>query len=409
MHMIKRDIYVSLWKELSSQKQMIFLTGPRQVGKTTLSKEIARNYSNNLYFNWDILENKRKLIKNPTFFQNINRVNSSKPFIVFDEIHKHKNWKNYLKGIYDEFKDEYIFLVSGSGRLDVYQKGGDSLAGRYFLFHLFPFTAAELNTKRRSFESFVKNPLQDFGITDKKITKKNWDKLSLFGGFPEPFTKESKTFLTKWSTSYYKQLIREDIRDFAGIKRIDAIEVLFSLLPSKVGSPLSINNIAQDIQAAFGSVKEWLKLLESLYLIFMIEPWTKKIRRAILKEKKLYFFHYPEIKDPGAKFENMAAVELLRAVSAWNDYGFGRFKLHYIKNKDKLEADFLIAENQRPLLLIEAKLSEDTPAKSLLYFQKALNIPAVQLVAKENVFKYFKNGDNRLLVITAHQWLSSLP
>jgi len=133
--MLKREFYIELWKSLSSEKQMIFLSGPRQVGKTTLAKFIAKNYPNKYYFNWDVISNKKLLIKDPTFFQHINRVNSTKPIVVLDEIHKYRQWKNYLKGIYDEFKDEYLFLVSGSGRLDTYQKGEDFLAGRYFKFH----------------------------------------------------------------------------------------------------------------------------------------------------------------------------------------------------------------------------------------------------------------------------------
>ncbi|MFH1772282.1 MAG: ATP-binding protein [Candidatus Omnitrophota bacterium] len=407
--MLKRQMYTELWQTLSSEKQMIFLTGPRQSGKTTLSKEIIKNYPNNIYFNWDIIPNKKMLIDNPTFFEQLNRVDSSRPLIVLDEIHKYVNWKNYLKSIYDQFKDEYLFLVSGSGRLDVYQKGGDSLAGRYFIFHLFPFTAAELSTKKREFNPFVKDPLRNFALNPNKSTKKVWDALFTTGGFPEPFIKASETFLIKWSTNYFRQIIREDIRNFADIKRVDTLELLFSLLPSRIGSPLSINSLARDVQSAFDSVRDWLKIFESLYLIFRIPPWTKKIKRAILKEKKLYLFHHPAIQDDGAKFENMVALELLRAINNWNDSGFGVFTLHYIRNKDKQEVDFLIADRNKPLLLIEVKLSEDKPSKNLLYFQNILNVPAVQVVHKEDVYKYIKNGENHLLIITAHRWLSSLP
>lgn len=409
MNTIKRSIYLSLWRELSSEKQMIFLSGPRQVGKTTLSWEIAKEFKNNIYFNWDILAHKKLLIKNPTFFESMNRQDESMPLVILDEIHKYKHWKNYLKGIYDQFSQDYKFLVSGSGRLDLRVKGGDSLAGRYFQFHLFPLTAAELSSQKRNFAEFINSPLSGFDINDKKITGEIWQTLFNIGGFPEPFAKGKKTFFTRWAKSYISQIVREDIRSFYETKNIDHIEILFALLPSRVGSPLSMNNIAEELQVAFGSIREWLRLFEVFYLAFRISPWTKKISRAILKRKKLYLFNYPEIEEESCRFENMVALELLRAVYNWNEYGYGRFTLHYIRNKEREEVDFLIANNNKPVLLVEAKLSENTPAKSLGNFQNILNVPAVQVVNKENVFKYIKNKTNKILIVTAHRWLSSLP
>ena len=127
MKLINRSIYLDLWRELSSGKQMIFVSGPRQVGKTTLTKIIARTFKNNVYFNWDVSSQKKLLIENPIFFEDINRADDSIPLVILDEIHKYKQWKNYLKGIYDQFSGEYKFIVSGSGRLDIRVKGGDSL------------------------------------------------------------------------------------------------------------------------------------------------------------------------------------------------------------------------------------------------------------------------------------------
>lgn len=407
--MIKRTLYINLWQELSSEKQMVFLSGPRQVGKTTLANEIASGFKNKLYFSWDIIEHKKKLIQNPAFFENIDRVDESTPLIVFDEIHKYKQWKNYLKSVYDQFATDYKFLVSGSGRLDLYQKGGDSLAGRYFQFHLFPFTVAELSGRKRSINDFLKSPINNFDLNKPDITRDIWQTLLNYGGFPEPFVKGKKSFFTKWSANYTSQIVREDIRSISDIKNVDNIEFLFSLLPSKVGSPLSVNNLVADLQVSYGSVKEWLKLLEIFYLIFRITPWTKKISRAILKEKKLYLFNYPEIQDMSFRFENMVAIELLRAVYNWNEYGYGRFSLHYIRNKEKEEVDFVIAKDNNPVLLVETKNSEETISKHLINFQKRLNVPVIQLVNKENIFRYIKNEKNKILIITAHRWLSSLP
>lgn len=409
MNIIERKSYIKIWNELSKEKEMIFLAGPRQAGKTTLAKEIAKKYKNNTYFNWDILPDKRKIIENPAFFQEINRLDGTTPLVILDEIHKYKKWKNYLKGVYDEFHSDYLFLISGSGRLDVYQRGGDSLAGRYLIFHLFPFTVSELSGKNRNIAEFLKDPLAGFNLNDKNATKKIWSRLRELSGFPDPYSKNKKSFWTKWSRNYANQIIYEDIRDLSGIKNTSGAGLLFSLLPSRVGSPLSINNLANDVQVSFDTAKNWLDLFDLTYLTFRISTWTKKISRAISKEKKLYLLNYPFIADSGARFENMAAVELYKAVFNWNELGYGNFNLHYIRNKEKEEVDFLITNDNNPFLLIEAKNSDTEPAKSLINFQKLLNIPAVQLVNEEDIYKIRKTGKNKLLVVTAHNWLSSLP
>ncbi len=406
--MIKRALYINLWKKLSVEKQMVFLSGARQTGKTTLAKEIAKGFANSSYINWDFPEHKKLILKSPGFFENINRKDGSMPLVILDEIHKYKRWKNYLKGIYDEYSQDYKFLVSGSGRLDLYQKGGDSLAGRYFQFHLFPFTVAELGGRNRDFKGFMKSPLElDTGGS--KETREAWNGLLDVGGFPEPFVKGKKDFYTRWIRNYTAQIVREDIRNMHDVRNVDTIELLSALLPSKVGSPLSMNNLAEELQVSFGSIKEWLKLFEVFYLVFRISPWTKKISRAIRKEKKLYIYNYPEIENEGYRFENMVGVELARAVQNWNEYGYGRFTLHYIRNRQKEEADFLIADSNNPVLLIETKFSDDMPAKSLVNFQNTLNVPAVQLVNRDNIFKHIKNGKNKILIATAHRWLSLLP
>ena len=402
-------MYCDIWNALSSEKEMIFLSGPRQTGKTTFALDVAKSFNNNFYFNWDIISNKHKLIENPTFFETMNRKDESRPLVILDEIHKYGDWKNYLKGIYDEFAADYQFLVSGSGRLDIYQKGGDSLAGRYFHMRMFPFTVAELSKKRRKFSEFMQDPLSGFDINNKSITADLWQTLFNTSGFPEPYTKGKNSFWTRWSANYIKQIIREDIRDTLGLKKLDAMETLFSLLPSRVASPVSLSSLSRDLRVSFETVDRWFSLFDSFYLTFRISPWTKKISRSILKEKKVYLYNYPEINDEAARFENMAAVELLRAIHNWNDLGYGRFSLCYLRNKDKEEVDFIIVNNNKPVLLIETKSSDKKISPNLKKFQNILRIPAVQLVNKDNIFKYHNNDGGKILVITASRWLSSLP
>jgi len=404
---MKRVLYEKIWKRLSAHKQMVFIAGPRQAGKTTFTQILAEDFNNSLYFNWDILDEKRKLIENPFFYEDVHRKDNSVPLIIFDELHKYSNWKNYLKSVYDRDKGNYKFIVSGSGRLDMYQKGGDSLAGRYFIFYLWPFTLAELAGNKLSFEEFLVNPIEVRSCPDE--AQLIWNNLSQYSGFPDPYLNGTGQFYRIWSNTYRKQLLREDIRDLALVRRIEDVEILFSLLPSRIGNPLSVASLARDIHVSFDSVRNWLEIFENFFIAFRIPPWSRKISRAITKEKKLYLFDYAGIESPAAKFENMAALELYRAVSNWNDLGLGNFSLHYLRNRDKEEVDFLLSNNNNPLLLIETKLSDDKPVKSLLKFQKALNIPAIQLVNRGNICKLVSNGSLKVMVISADHWLSLLP
>lgn len=401
-------MYHNTWKDLSMEKSMVFMAGPRQAGKTTLAKQVLDSFSNHLYFNWDIPQDRVRLTENPFFFESIERKNSSNPLVVFDEIHKHRDWKNYLKGVYDRFYETFQFLVSGSGRLDIYQKGGDSLAGRYFLFHLWPFTIAELGKQSANHEAFMGDPLR-INMEESSGLQETWSSLAAFSGFPEPFLSGRKTTYRRWSAAYSQQLIREDIRDLTGIKAIGDLETLYHLLPTKIGNPISLPSLSRDLKVSYNSIRNWLSALERFFLIFSIPTWTRRVARAIQKEQKLYLWDIPLIKDPGARFENMVAIELYRAVSLWNDMGYGRFSLHFIKNKEQEEVDFLISEDNEPIILVEAKLSDPQPSKALLKFQSALKVPAAQLIEQADGYRTLSNSDQTILVAPAAPWLAGLP
>ncbi|MBN2374736.1 ATP-binding protein [bacterium] len=404
--MNEREKYKNCWDELSKDNKMVFISGPRQSGKTTLAKEIiAKDYPNLCYYNYDYVENKAKLIKEPSFFQDINRRDNSIPLVIFDEIHKYTEWKNYLKGVYDQFHDSYKFLVSGSGRLDVYQKGGDSLAGRYFLLHLWPFTLGELAGNDSHPEPFLNNLLRVPDFSGVARYKEIWDTLSSFSGFPEPFLKKDPLFYQRWINSYYKQLIYEDIRDLSQVRQAENMGTLFSLLPSKVGSPLSINQLALDIKVSPQTVTSWIQLFEKFFLCFSLSPWTKKISRSIVKERKLYLINFTLIKNEGIRLENMVALELYRAVTMWTDLGYGNFSLHFIRNKEKEEVDFLIARDNKPIFLVEVKTKEESVSRPLKKFQAILNIPAIQLVDKPAIAKIVDN----ILVTSLVTWVAHLP
>ena len=403
-----RPLYADIWHALSANKPMVFMAGPRQSGKTTLAEMISRQRANRLYINWDVPADRTRLIRDPDFFAEIERHDPSTPLVVFDEIHKYKDWKNYLKGAYDRFHHEFDFLVTGSGRLDLYQKGGDSLTGRYFLFHLWPFTLSELVNAARSIEDFTRNPLELSGGNNGEL-EELWRSIETYSGFPEPFLKQSKPAYNRWSSIYAQQLIREDIRDLTDIKSIGDLETLYYLMASRVSSPLSIPSLSSDLKSAYNTVTNWLAVFERFYMTFSIGPWTRSISRAIQKEKKVYLWDCPRIKNEAARFENMVAIELYRAVSIWNDMGWGKYSLHFVKNKEQQEVDFLIAADNAPLVLVEAKLSETRPSAALMKFQAFLQTPAVQLVHRPGGFRIYANDSHKILVAPAWQWLAGLP
>jgi len=408
-----RDVYLRIWRELASDKSMVFVAGPRQSGKTTLSKIISSRYANSVYFNWDIPEQRLELLENPSFFESVARRDPSTPLVVLDEVHKYRDWKNYLKGVYDQFGGQYHFLVCGSGRLDIYQRGGDSLAGRYLQFHLWPFTVAELGGRNRdhNLREFLERPLE-VDMENRAALAEIWAGLSSFSGFPEPFLAGRSTAYRRWSRTYSRQLVREDIRDLSGVRSVRELETLYDLLPSKIGSPLSVPSLARDLKVSYNTVQSWLALLERFFLSFSIGPWTSRIARAIQKERKIYLWDAPRIKNEAARFENLVALELYRAVTAWTELGHGEFSLHFIKNKEQQEVDFLVANEGKPVVLVEAKLADEHPSTPLRKFQTMLNVPAVQLVQDGETYRLLGNPNDpggQILVAPACQWLAGLP
>ncbi len=286
------------------------------------------------------------------------------------------------------------------------KKGGDSLAGRYNLFSLWPLTLAELGGRRRSLKDFRSDParpVSEEGLQDL------WERLGRLSGFPEPFLAKKPEIYRRWSSTYHQQLIREDIRDATDLKRIDDLEALAFLLPSRVGSPLSMESLSRDIEVSFKSIRSWIETLERFYICFRIYPWSRKIVRGLKKQGKLYLYDAPQIESRAALFENMVAMELRRAVSMWNEWGWSAFDIFYVRDKDGNEADFLLTENRKPFLLIEAKESETDAAGPLLKFQSQLKIPALQLVNRAGIYRRFARNGMPVTIVSAPRWLAGLP
>lgn len=404
--MIKRNIEGFAYTVLNNYNKMLFISGPRQSGKTTFAKIILESNSQGIYANWDIYDDQKKIIHTPYFFQNENRDLKKKFLVVFDEIHKYSKWKNYLKGCYDGFNGEFSFLVTGSGRLDLFKKGGDSLFGRYFSVNLLPLSLGEIEGRILSWDNFYNIIINGFELRQNNQT---YEQLFSFSGFPEPFLKAETAFYNIWSNERKRTLIKEDIRDAYVIKDISNIEILSNLLIYKIGSPLSVNSLREDLNAAFDSIKKWLLILEQFYYFFSVKPYTKSISRAIRKESKIYLYDWVEIADEGVRFENIVAFHLYKAALLWNSLGFGNFGLFYLRDKDGREVDFLIVKEGVPLILIEAKFKDEAISKNLLYFQSKLKTPfAIQVINKKNMLKRTKINGFTQYVISADNFLESL-
>lgn len=400
--------------EINAEK-MIFLSGPRQVGKTTFVKNRLKEIKNEeLYFNWDDPYVRREYIKNPHFLKvPLSKAKNKFSLVAFDEIHKHKNWKNILKGLYDIHFEEAQFIVTGSARLDYFRQSGDSLVGRYFPYRLLPLGLAEA---AENFAFVLKddivlsqpdkqNLLRTIQGMKEKVFKDAFERLMIYGGFPEPFLKAKKSFSNKWKRDYKALLIHEDLRDLSRIQDIKGIEQLLLLLPERISSPLSINSLKYDLQVNHKTVSNWLEVLKKIYLIFSLMPWSKRISKAIRKESKFYFFDWTMVNDEGARFENAIAVFLLRLVCRWNEIGLGDFELRYIRNQQGQEVDFVIIKNQEPFVLFEAKKGDTNISKSGAYFSKLLKIPYYQLVSDYDIVEAYP--DNKY-IISAWRFLGLL-
>ncbi|MEJ5360293.1 MAG: ATP-binding protein [Desulfobacterales bacterium] len=405
--MVDRPLYRGLWRELTRHPRMVFLDGPRRVGKTTLGRMIGEAYPNRVYLNGEDPAERARLIRHPRFFEEVERVDESTPLVFLDEFNRYRGWRRFLKSAFDRAGGGTQFLVAGSSRLDQ-ARHGDSLAGRYYLLRLWPFTVAELAGGRRSAEEFFAEPLA-VGMEGKNERRGIWRGLSEQSGFPEPFLSGRKTAWRRWSAAYGEQLIREDIRDLTAIKAIAELETLFELLPAQVGRPVAIPALAQGLQIAYNTVASWLATLERFFLIFSLTPWWRGVPRAVREGRKVYLFDTPRVADPEGRFENLVALELARAVSTWNEAGYGRFALHYLRTKDRLEVDFVLVNEGRPILLVEAGGGPAEPSPAMLKFQGQLQVPAVRLVPEAEGYRRVKNEGHIALVAPACQWLAGLP
>ncbi len=335
------------------QEKMVILSGPRQVGKTTLSRQLVSSYA---YFNYDSSSD-RRILKKEEWPRDVE-------LVIFDELHKMKKWKSWIKGVYDTEGIPPGILVTGSARLEASRKAGDSLAGRFFSYRLHPLTVKEICA------ILGEDPADAL------------DGLVRFGGFPEPYLKKSGISAARWRRTNIDTIIRQDLLDLERVREIKSIEILIDLLRERIGSSTSYSSLAEDLQVSIPTVKHWLEILENLYVIFAVRPYHKNIARSILKEPKYYFYDAGAVEgDLGAKLENVVALALWRELHWLEDTTGARVSLCYLRDKEKREVDFLAMIDNKPSLMIEVKAGDDSFSRSLFHFQAFLRgAEAVQLV-----------------------------
>ena len=355
------------------KSKMVFIGGPRQVGKTTLSLNLAPvKYR---YLNWDILEDREFILRQrfPT-----------ERFIIFDEIHKFKEWRNYIKGLYDKHKNKKKMLLTGSARLDYYRHSGDSLQGRYHYYRLHPLTVKELGIQ----------------------TGKDIKSLLTLGGFPEPFLSGSQRQASRWQREYKSRVIHEDISSLELSQSLSQMELLLFKLPDFVGSPLSINSLREELNLSHKTVAKYLNIFERMYLIYRLPPFHSNKLRAVKKEQKHYHYNWAEIPDEGARFENLIASHLLKWIHFQQDYEGKNIELYYFRDTDKREVDFVITNNKKPLQAIECKLKAKEISSHLKYFKtKFPKVECIQVHLKNTKEYISKEGIKSL---TWHTFLKKL-
>lgn len=330
------------------KEKMVFVGGPRQVGKTTLAFHIlnARTENHRAYLNWDVPSVQKSLIHG--------ELPAGEQLIVLDEIHKYKKWRGLVKGFYDTNKSEKSFLITGSARLDYFRKGGDSLQGRYHYYRLHPLSLTEINST---------------------AGRKDLDLLLKFGGFPEPFLRANERHWKRWQRERQERVVQEDLISLENVKDISQLKLLANLLPLKVGNLLSIANLRQDLAVAFETAEKWVTIFENLYHCFRIQAYGLSMARAANKEKKLYMWDWSQVENEGAKFENLVASHLLKYCHFHQDYNGEKMDLHFYRDSNKRELDFLVLKNRKPLFAVECKTGEKNLSDNIKFFSKRLPIP----------------------------------
>jgi len=373
-------------------EKMVLLAGPRQVGKTTLAHHLLAADAG-AYFNWDNRQDRREI--------QAARWPADGRLVVLDELHKWRSWKSWLKGEYDKHGRRLRFLVTGSARLDVYRRGGDSLQGRYHHYRLHPFSYAELAA-----EGTPEGPAPGKELTiPAKGSQGTMTALMEYGGFPEPFLAQSARQLRRWQKERLDSFFREDVRDLESIRDLTSMQLLADLIPERVGAPLSLNALREDLEVSNRAVILWVDILERLYHLFRVRPFISPRVRSLQKMPKAYLWEMSLVSDPSKRFENLVALHLLKLCHFLHDREGMGAELHYLRDRAGREVDFLVTVDRKPWFAVEAKLTGTAINPNLSYFRDRLRIPWTYQVTLDGGRDLVQNG---IRCLPAHHFLGAL-
>jgi predicted AAA+ superfamily ATPase len=354
----QRTYDLVLADHFARHRQMAFVSGPRQVGKTTTCRGVGTHY-----LNWDNTDDRRVIQRGPAAVAEhigLAQLREQPITVVFDELHKHPKWKAFLKGFFDVYGTRLRIIVTGSSRLDIARRGSDSLMGRYFLFRMHPWSVAECLR-----QTLPGDPIQPPAA----IKAADWSALVEHGGFPEPFLKRDARFTRRWRSLRQDQLTREDLRDVAKLQDLHSMETLAAVLAEHSAQQLIYSNLSNEVGVSVDTAKRWVDLLMRLHYGFVVRPWFANVAKALRKEPKWFLRDWSGIEDEGARAETLIACHLLKAVEGWTDLGLGAFELRYLRDKQKREVDFLVVRDRKPWFLVEVKVSDTKLSPALAHFQ----------------------------------------
>ena len=395
-------IYDALLREhLANNRQMAFVGGPRQVGKTTTCR-----LRSDVYVNWDDLDDRELILAGSRRLADalgLDRLRDIPPVVLLDELHKFPRWREFLKGFFDARADEIRIVVTGSSRLDLYRRGGDSLMGRYFFYRMHPFSVAEAVTRELPDSGRILRPPRRVGATE-------WEALRRHGGYPEPFLKRDPRFTRRWQALRHRQLVREDVRDLTRVQQLDQLESMARILTDRSAQQLIYGHLARQVRVTEDTVRRWTATFCDLHLGFLVRPWFRNVSRSLRKEPKWYLRDWAPLDDPGARAETFVACHLLKAVEGWTDLGLGAFELGYLRDKEKREVDFVVVRDGEPWFLVEVKRGDAALSPPLRHFQDQLGAPfAFQVVLDaEYVDRDCFARPGRPLIVPARTFLSQL-
>jgi predicted AAA+ superfamily ATPase len=384
---------------LNSYRQMAFVAGPRQVGKTTVCRDLG-----DVYLDWDNEDHREVILRGPGAVAErtgLGRLSERPVVLVLDELHKYRRWKLFLKGFFDTYGDQTRVIVTGSSRLDTYRSGGDSLMGRYFLFRMHPLSVGEIARSERP-ATLIRKPTP--------VSDEDWQALWHHGGFPEPFVLRDDAFTLRWHQLRRGQLLKEDIRDLSRVQELDQLAILGRMLSDRSGQQLVYSTLARQIRVSENTVRSWVNTLRSLYYGFVLRPWYRNVSRSLRKEPKWYLRDWSSINDPGARAETFCACHLLKAAQSWTDLGLGVFELRYIRDKERREVDFLVLRDDKPWFLVEVKSSQSFLSPALEIFQRQTGAAhAFQVVLSEDYVDADCFAETDPVIVPGRTLFSQLP